>query len=291
MRKHTIIAMLCTLAAAVSGSASAATLRWPQPTLVNPVTVTLGTGYTHTMLSTTRDYIVKLPATQKRGGTWLEGGHNIVIVGGSITIPATMTAAATTSAQQTAIYVKGATGTVHIQGVLIDGAGGGQFDGIDVNAPQATVQLQYDRIINIRGGESSWHGDVVQPWGGVKSLRVDHFTGSSNYQGLFLDPSAGAIGSVQLSNVNLVATTTGPLDGGGVLLWLNNEASTCTKYPITLENTWLAPRPGSSLYGSVWSHAVATPGACPGLTGMPRTGIPSTGSFVPAGAAGLGYSG
>jgi hypothetical protein len=291
MRKRTFIAMLCTLAAALPGSASAATLRWPQPTLVNPITVTLGTGYTHTILSTTRDYIVKLPATQKRGGTWLEGGHNIVIVGGSITIPPTMTAAATTSAQQTALYVKGATGTVHIQGVLIDGASGGQFDGIAVNAPQATVQLQYDRVINLRGGMSSWHADVVQPWGGVKALRVDHFTGSSNYQGLFLDPTAGPIGSVQLSNVNLVATTTPPLDAGGVMLWLNNDASVCSQYPLTLESTWIAPRPGVSLAGAVWPQLLMRTGGCPKVTGSIRVGIPSTGSYVPAGAAGLGYTG
>src|SRR6476660_7708325 len=78
MRKLTLIAMLCILVAVAPGSASAVTLRWPKPTLVNPVTVTLGTGYTHTALSATQDYIVKLPPTKKYGGTFLEGGHNMV---------------------------------------------------------------------------------------------------------------------------------------------------------------------------------------------------------------------
>ena len=290
MRKRTILVLLCGLAACAPGSASAATLRWPKPTLANPITVQLGTGYTHTTLSSARDYVVKLPATQKRGGTWLEGGHNVVIVGGSITIPSGLPASAT-SAQRTALYIKGATGTVHVQGVLIDGSGGGQLDGIDINAPQATVQLAYDRVVGIRGGERSWHGDVVQPWGGVKALRMDHFTGSSNYQGLFLDPSAGPIGSVQLSSVNLVATTTAPLDGGGVMLWLNTDASVCSKYPVTLENAWVAPRPGVSLAGTVWPSLLTLAGACPKVTGPLHVGIPPSGSYVPAGAAGIGYKG
>lgn len=289
MRTRTIFALLCGLLACAPGAASAVTLRWPKPTLVNPITVRLGTGYTHTTLSTTQDYIVKLPSTKKYGGTWIEGGHNIVIVGGSVTIPATVTEA--TTAKRAAIYLKGATGTVHIQGVLIDGAGGAQMDGIDIAAPQATVQLQYDRVVNIRGGQSSWHGDDVQPWGGVRALRIDHFTGSSNFDGLFLDPTYGPIGSVTLSNTNMVATTTPTLDGGGAMLWTNTDLSVCTTYPVSLSNVWIEPRPGWSLAGAVWPHILATYGGCPGVTGYLYKGIPPTGSFVPAGSVGLGYSG
>jgi len=289
MRKRSILALLATLTACASGSASAVTLRWPRPTLVNPITIQLGTGYTHSLLSTTRDYVVKLPPTKKYGGTFLEGGHNVLIVGGSVTIPSSVTT--TTTAERTGIYVKGATGVVHIEGVLIDGASGPQMDGIDVAAPQATVQLEYDRVINIRGMQSAWHGDDVQPWGGVKALRIDHFTGSSNFQGLTLNPTDGPIGSVQISNTNLVATTTPTLDGGGSMLWLNDDPSVCTTFPTTLSNVWVDPRPGWSLAGALWPHQLAIAGACPGVTGVPYDGIPSTGSFVPAGSVGLGYSG
>lgn len=289
MRARTILALLCGLAACAPGTASAATLRWPKPTLSNPTTVQLGTGYTHTTLDTARDYIVKLPPTRKNGGTWIEGGRNIVIVGGSVTIPSSVTEA--TTAKRAAIYIKGATGTVHIQGVLIDGAGGAQMDGIDVAAPQATVQLQYDRVVNVRGGQNSWHGDVVQPWGGVRALRIDHFTGSSNFDGLFLNPTYGSIGSVTISNTNMVATTTPTLDGGGAMLWTNNDPSVCTKYPVSLSNVWIQPRPGWSLAGAVWPHQLATNGACPGVTGYVTKGIPSSGSFVPDGSVGLGYTG
>jgi hypothetical protein len=285
--RRAIVAVLCAALATASASASAATLRWPAPTLVNPITINLGTGYTHTTLSTTRDYVVRLPATQKVGGTWLEGGHNIVIVGGAITIPKLSTSAGT--AQHAGIYVKGATGTVHIQRVLIDGSGGGQFDGIDISAPQATVQLAYVRIVNVRGGQSSWHGDVVQPFGGVKSLRVDHLTGSSNFGGLFLDPTYGPIGSVQLSYVNLVATSSPPLEGGGAMLWLNNDPDVCSTFPISLENLWIKPRSGWSLAGAVWPAQILTPGACPKLTGPVHEGLPPDGSYVPAGAAGLSW--
>ena len=82
------------------------------------------------MLDPAKDYIVRLPATKKTGGTVLVGGHNVVIVGGAITVPETIS----TDTERRGIYIKGATGTVHIEGVLIDHSGGGDFDGIAIAA-------------------------------------------------------------------------------------------------------------------------------------------------------------
>jgi hypothetical protein len=253
---------------------------------VKPITIQLGTGYTHTTLSPTQDYVLKLPPTKKVGGTWIEGGHNIVVKGGAVTIPYAAPGAAT-SAQRTAIYFKGATGTVHVEGVLIDGSGGGQFDGVDIDAPQAVAQLENLRIVGVNGGVSSFHADVVQPWGGVKDLRIDRLSGASNYQGFMLTKDLGPIGSAELSHVDLTATTQAPVDHGGHMLLLTSNTSACTTYPVSVSSVYVQPRPDRTLANSVWPAAITTD--CPGLTGTVQNGMPPSGSWVPPGTAGLGY--
>lgn len=283
-RRILTLTLLVSCALATAASASAATLEWAPPKLVNPITITLGTGYTHTSLSTSRDYLIKLPPTRKYGGTWIEGGHNVKILGGSITIPSSASA---TTAQRTGIYVKDATGTVHIEGVLIDGTGGSQFDGIDIAAPLATVQLENLRIVGVNGGLNSWHADVVQPWGGVKDLRIDRLSGASNYQGLTLIKDLGPIGSAELSNVDMTATTDPTPDHGGQMLMLSNTTS-CTTYPVSVSEFYILPRPGRTLANSVWPSNLAA--GCIGMTGVPQVGPPASGPFVPPGLAGLGYA-
>jgi hypothetical protein len=275
-------------------------LTWAPPLLVNPKTIELGQGFTHTSLSPSRDYIIKMPPTKKVGATWLDGGHNIVLIGGAETIPTGTTPGVRNDAQRTAIYIKGATGTVHIEGLEIDGSGGGEFDGVDIAAPQATVQLENLRIVGVRGRYDAFHADVVQPWGGVGDLRIDRLTGTSNYQGLTLQQDLGAIGSAELTNVDLTATTEAPVDGGGHMLWLTKGVSSCTGYPITLSGVFVQPRPGLTLGTSVWpasnsqlscdesGNTLASWSALP-VTGTVQQGIPPSGSFVPYGTAGLEY--
>jgi hypothetical protein len=279
---------------------SAEKLRWAPPTLVKPTTINLGTGYTHTLLSNKRDYIIKLPSTKKIGATWLDGGHNIVMIGGYVTVPTGTEPGVANDAQRTAIYIKGATGTVHIEGVQIDGSGGAEFDGVDIDAPLATVQLENMRIIGVKGRFSAFHGDMVQPWGGVKDLRIDHLTGTSNYQGLTLQPDLGPIGSAEISNVDLAGTTEPPLDLGGHLIWLTTDSDTCTGFPVSFSNVYLQPREGLTFPDSVWpagnsdlecKESGGTFATWPSLsvTGGVQDGTPPGGSFVPPGAAGIGY--
>ena len=229
---------------------------------------------------------MKLPPTRKVGATWIEGGHDVVIVGGSVTLPPDLPADAP-SAQRTAIYIKNATGTVHVEGVLIDGAGASQLDGVDVSAPQATVQLENLRIVGIHGGVSSFHADVVQPWGGAHDLRIDRLTGQSNYQGLMLPDTTGPIGSAELSHVDLTATVDPPVDYGGHMLLLSSNVPACATYPVSVEDVHVVPRPGRTLTNSVYPSAVAS--SCPGMTGSVSAGLPAAGSYVPPGVAGLDY--
>ncbi len=278
---------------------SSAGLEWQPPELQNPITIELGNGYTHTALSTHRDYIVKLPPGQKVGGTWLDGGHNVVVIGGSITIPTGTQPGVANDAQRRAIYIKGATGTVHIEGVSIEGSGA-EFDGIDINAPAATVQLENLRVAGIKGRSNGFHGDVVQAWGGVEDLRIDRLSATSNYQGLMLKQDLGPIDSVELSDVDLTATTEAPLEKGGHMLWLSSGDGSCANFPATLASVFVQPRPGSDIGAAVWPEQ-GSPMSCaaqgnsfaswpnPMIVGGAQEGSPPDGSFVPPGTAGPEY--
>jgi len=230
----------------------------------------------------TRDYVIKLPAAKKVGATVLDGGRNVVVIGGHATIPADTT----DGSSHRAIYVKNATGTVHLEGIEIDGSGGGESDAIAISAPQATVQIENVRATGIRGGHSTWHADVIQPWGGVRELRVDGLTASSNYQGLQLNRSGGAIGSASLRRIDL-SQGPGPYDLGGFMLWLTNGTA-CDGYPVSLDQVYLSPRAGRTVEHSVWPEDEACLAALP-ITGEVTPGAPPGGSFVPAGTAGPAY--
>lgn len=253
----------------------------------------LGTGFTATRLDPGRDYRIVLPDQKKIGGTVLEGGRNIVIVGGQVSAdPST-----TSDFERRGIYIKNAVGTVHIEGVEIDGAGL-PFDGIAINAPEATVQIQNVRVTNLNGSYDGFHADVIQPWGGVRDLRVDRVTGSSNYQGLFLQPDLGPIGSATIQNVDL--THTGDeTSRGAYMMWVANG---CTSYPMSLSNVYVRAHVTVDLNRMVYPSATTGPALCAAevsggsaswpklpVTGTVAHGSPAGGSFVPAGVAGTGY--
>ena len=289
--------VVCTLSVHAMRSAPAyAVLRWSPPTLSCPETIYLGTGRTSNQLDNTKDYILKLPPVQKVGSTTIVGGHNIVIMGGSITVPVG-------DPVQRAIYLKNIVGTVHIEGVNIDNPAAAEFDGIAIASPDATVQLENCRITGLVGTYTTWHSDLVQPWGGVKHLYVDYFTGTSGYQGFQIPLDLGPIISTELRNVNLRhEIPAGAL--GSELLWLTTGTSGGNTYPITLANVYITPRPGhgSVGQGSVYPSTSQPNGFeaiqdgtkvtwpnLPTITGYVRQGEPTTGDYVPDGVAGLNY--
>jgi hypothetical protein len=313
-RRHSLLRASSWLAAALSvvgcvlcgcGEAStdpaAGILRWAPPTLSHPSTITLGNGYTETHLETNRDYVVKLPATDKLGGVTLEGGHNIVVIGGHITVPANSPPGHVDDRFRTGLYIKGATGTVHVEGVLFDGAPGAVFDAIDIDAPKATVQLEDIRAEGIKGRFNGFHADAVQPWGGVKDLRIDYFSATSNYQGITIPIDKGPIGSAQVSHVDMHGLLA-EHEKGGHLLWLTTGSRTCHSYPVQLSDVYVQPRRDLTFGESVWPQ-VGRPRSCgaktrngfaswprlPNIQGRVRAGSPPGGPYVPPGVAGTGY--
>jgi hypothetical protein len=289
----------CGDADGVSPDVAAGELRWAPPTLTEPQTIELEDGYTHTRLEPTEDAIVKLPDAKKRGGVTIEGGNDIILIGGEIAVPASEESE---GRYRTGLYIKGATGTVHVEGVRFGAAAEAEWDAITINAPQAKVQLQNIRADHLRGGFDGFHADVVQPWGGVAVLRINRLTASSNYQGLMIPIDRGPIGRAVLSSIDLRGLTEGA-DAGGHLLWLTSGDRSCNAYPVQLRNVYVEPRRGMSFGASLWPerkrprecrartrHGVASWPALPSVQGKVFAGDPDGGAYVPVGVAGVGYA-
>ncbi len=281
------------------GASTEIRFAWAPPPLEAPETVELGTGPTYNKLDTGRDYVIRLPDVPKLGRTMIEGGRNVVILGGHVTVPA----GGETDTDRRGIYIKNATGIVHIEGVLIDGEELEGFDGISISAPRAVVQIVNVRIEGVTGYAQGFHGDVVQPFGGVRELRIDHLTASSSYQGFYLAETSGTIGRADIRNVNLYHLPN-EVDTTTYLLWLPVDRTVCKMtYPVTLERVFIAPRSGQDVPGyAVWPSTYKPEGceaaevpsgvdwpALEGVTGQVYSGTPKYGDFVPKAHVGIGY--
>jgi hypothetical protein len=280
--------------------------------LTDPRTIVLKSGLDpdYVGLPPDQDAILVVPSGGIHGTVEIDGGHNVVMIGGSITVPSTANQTDNGADDtDTGIYIRHSTGTVHIEGVSITGDPDTQFDGIDINAPDATVQLENIRVTNVWGSNTTEHADVVQTWGGVRALRIDRLSGDGDYQGLTVDPDLGPVGSVDLENVDLTYDPIPPAlasitVGGGYMIWLTKGVDTCSApSQTTLNNVYVYDESGRVPAGNtVWPPSVGTDLPCAGeLSGtlatwnsLPVTGhanltAPPGGPFVPAGVAGDSY--
>ncbi len=186
---------------------SATGLRWAPPALIDPITIPLpATGDVSLNLDNSRDYVIQYPQVRRVGGLRLVGGRNIVIIGGASTIaPHSGTGVRNIQISDKPGVMDGR--IVHIEGLDIDGSGGGEADGVGIDAPSVIVQIENTRITGLIGHLSSTHADVIQTWGGVKQLRLYDVTGSSHYNTLYLrrenSPLGPEIGAVTLDHVNM----------------------------------------------------------------------------------------
>lgn len=217
------VASQATLAA--SGSLSwAPPAGWENYTEVN---VPAGGG-TVTLPSNSRDY--RLVANQViTGSVTIRGGRNIVWMGGHIRINRNDTAngAVISPVRRRGLLIDDGTASgvvsgrvVFIEGLRIDG--NDLSEGIDTKARAADIFLQNVGIDTVRhrgfddrdstGAYSTFlptrnHPDVIQLFGGYKSLHIDGLSARTNYQGLFLstDAVSGAGGDIHLRRVDLAA--------------------------------------------------------------------------------------
>ena len=300
------VAGLCLLA----GPALAGTLKWAPPTLVDPVVIPIRAGNFLASPMNHPDCILSWPKTRHVGRVQIFNCHNVVSIGGYTTVPRSYlsTGAVDTSnnVQSRVLEISGATGVVHIEGLLADASGGAMSDGLVFNSPAATVQIENVRIDGIYGYSDQFHADCVQPFGGVKALRIYNFTCRTGYQGLSLWPAStsasGWTADIQRTNlVSIGPVIWGAHNDGGYLYWPCRD-SACTNMALTsLADVYLQPRSDASFASTVYStvagvlahqpQVYSTTISFPGLkvVGHVTLGPPSTGDFVPSGVAGLNY--
>lgn len=243
------------------------------------------------------DVLVKLPPSAPTGPITIRNCRNAVVMGGQINL---LPSVKVNSADQRAFYVSNCTGTVHIEGVYINGdINGAEGDGVAIDSDNAIVVVQNVRMHKLYGGEDKSihnHTDIIQPWGGVKELRVDRLTGTTNYQGFQINNDLGIIGAVIIKNTNVGDSGVPPVtSAGGYYVWL--KCGSGTKY--TFENTYVKPRSGHNLSRAIWGSScgmqISTDGNTASFThadvlgGTWIKGTPAAGDFVPNGAVGIGY--
>src|SRR6266536_3000773 len=154
-----------------------ASLTWAPPLLTNPVTYRVSGTPTVITAAAGQDSVVRFAGPVNKR-LILPGGRDRVMAGGEINIDRPWEK----SDDRNAILVKDATGVVHIEGVFMHGIY--INDGIKACAPDAVFQIENNRIVNLLGTQAGYHADVIQPYCGLKELRVDGLTGYSQFQGL-----------------------------------------------------------------------------------------------------------
>jgi hypothetical protein len=216
---------------------------------------------------------------------YVSGGHNISIVGGKFE--------PTKTGPSASIHINGVTGNVYIEGVHIDHKKIGMMDGIGVAGAAGSrpnLYIQNTIIDNIKGTQNGVHGDLVQRYGQLGDVKMYNVSGSTNYQGLFLNPHPGyEIRSVELENIDIVKNP-----GGDARTWTyyfyspgHNEA-----YPVKLKNVYSSdgnvfPPPGYREGAEISGNKITFPNDA--FSGHMTLGRPAGGDFAKPGDVGLGY--
>jgi hypothetical protein len=255
-------------------------LSWAPPLITDPVDIYATQTNLHPKLDLATDYRIHLPQDRPlTGAVIVEGGRNIVLIGGEIT---------PTSAGERGLYVKGSTAqtqprVVHVEGVKINGCQ--NADGIDLDAQGERgliVQQQNVRVGDpanpVAGNFSGWHADCLQTWNGPAILRIDRLTGYTGYQGLMLGPAQfggwrpSELGPWDFRRINLVGVD-GFTDKAAYPIYADTLPA---DLEVRCEDVWAAP---TGTHGAIYR---------PGRLDV-NVGTPPDGDFVPAGAAGRSY--
>jgi hypothetical protein len=250
-------------------------LQWAPPVLSHPKIIELSASDRELILDEHTDYRLVLPKTPLtvRSGLSITGGHNIVLIGGTLLVPSS--AQAPDSQQRRAVYLKGQTGVVHIEGVRL---GGDLSEGFDLDERLgATVQIENVQVDTVHGSRDTNHADVIQTWAGPARLLVDGLRANSDYQGLFLLPNQHWTDGAAPQAFDIRRSVITLTDGAGYGLWVPDSAPWLHASGLTI----------------VEAHAdrgrVLWP--APQLTDVrvvaPRSG--GTAAELPAGTPGTGY--
>jgi chitodextrinase len=273
---------------------AASGLKWPRPTLINPITVQASNSNRVLNFNDGQDYIVRLPSTPltARGGLVLDGGRNVVVVGGEIRQD-TLHSSGEGVDLQYGIYAMGQTGTLHIEGVWVHGQGIGQALVLGEGSG-ATVQVQNSRLESLHP-VGDIHTDAIQSWAGPSVFRV--YNVSLRSAGLSLQMQPREFGFTGALNWHYERIDMAQLTPAAPAL-NKSWGGTAGNYPWWSEyhqDLWLSPHPQNSYpVHCNWSPNTAcwNPGGGTNVSGGNLTiGTPPGGDFVPASRVGLSYTG
>jgi hypothetical protein len=205
-------------------------LAWPAPALHDPQVIQLTSAHTNIVLNGDRDYILELPRgkpLQAPNGLTIAGGHNVVMIGGTVNVPDRSGAA----------LLEDQTGTIHIEGVRFTGPQ--LMEGFDLSeSDKATVELENIYLSEVHGGFKTNHADLIQTWAGPGRLLIDGFSGSTQYQGFFLLPNQHYNGPppklFDLRNVYINDSQ------GAYALWVSDQYG---PFPVHVQNVAVTPNP------------------------------------------------
>jgi hypothetical protein len=266
-------------------------------------------------LKATNDYRIHLPSVPLQGGLQIRGGRNVTIIGGQINL--TVPCSDASSACHGINIDKPTAGEVYIEGVWIHNPQTpitqSTGDGIDVANPATNpsdIVLQNVRIDGISGcSGGSDHADVYQPYAaGNANQYIDHLTGTTNCQGMQVDPDLAwdwdhtYSKQIIAKNTNITVLPNPFRGTGNRYAWWLTYGLECNSGPIRLENAYVSQPNGGLNGNSVWPD-VDQPSACasrwsspwltfpnsPQISGMLIAGNPPGGDYVPLGTAGVGY--
>jgi len=156
------------------------------------------------------------------------------------------------------------------------------------------------RVVNINGFTAGEHADMFQAQGDIGKLHVDHLTGTSNYQGLFLRPEF-LITSATIKNVNL-SFFPNPHQQVTYVLWMRDWGESGKTCPVSLESVYIEPRPGQTVAAQAvfpWERSTTARAVEKGgkvtwpsgslIEGCVISGTPALGDCVPADRVGGNY--
>jgi hypothetical protein len=218
-------------------------LTWGPPRLRNPRVLNVGDGIAPIKLDPARDYVLRLPAARAARrplGLVVTGGRNIVLRGGLVDV--LDGAALNGEIQRRAMYLKGQTGVVFVEGVrFISSTKIALTEGINLDQRLgATVILQNIRLAPLRGSYTTNHADGLQTWAGPRRLLVDGLWMDTNYQGLFLLPNQHFSGPApQMFYLRRVSILGQP--GSGYLVWRSRAV-----FPLRADRVFVRPAGGPS---------------------------------------------
>lgn len=157
-----------------------------RPSLQAPSTVTMTSATSYVSLSADRDYVIKVqPGTVFSRPVTIAGGRNVVFENTVMHYVPPLGAPPGWIVR--GLYLVDQTGVMWVKNLQIRGP---LSEGIDLSQKKnASVVLQSITIDPVTGSKDTNHADLLQTWAGPGRLVVDGLTGTSNFQGVFLQPA------------------------------------------------------------------------------------------------------